>query len=403
MFENIKILSSLIDEYTETKGFIERANQQSEMFSTDVIRKVTDELLNKSSSISESILPLVEEANSEIKMTESEIESLELKKAIEQNKLQELELKCTIGLMSKDEFENSSSELREIVNDFNLQLEVLGNNKADIENILLSWSEVADNSLHQYSSQEAESVGAEMLDDDILEDDILEDAILEDDILEEEELELLDDDQDLILEQPELVDSQLPPELPEIDALPSSTKDENISPFDTYEANQFEAESLDFSFEDDEGFGEIMGDQIGLEIEDGFELGGEIPELPSIDGPELSFDEPEFEAEEADPSSDSVRTAILIRDHGTPNEVVFPFTGDKYTIGRSQDNDIVIKGDSKVSRHHCKLFRRTSQFYIEDQHSSNGTVVNSELINERRLFGGEEIKVGETTFIFQIQ
>jgi hypothetical protein len=402
MFENIKILSSLIDEYSETKGFIERANQQSEMFSTDVIRKVTDELLSKSSSIAENILPLVEEANSEIKLTESEIESLELKKAIEQNKLQELELKCTIGLMSKEEFENSSSELREIVNEFNIQLEALVNNKAEIEGILSSWNEIADSKLHQFESQE-ESAEEEMLDDDILEDDLLEDDLLEDDMLEEEELELLDDDQELILEQPELVDSQIPPELPEIDALPSSTNDEDISPFDTYEANQFEAESLNFSFEDDEGFEEIMGDQIGLEIEDGFELGGEIPELPSIDGPELSFDEPEFEAEEADPSSDSVRTAILIRDHGTPNEVVFPFTGDKYTIGRSQDNDIVIKGDSKVSRHHCKLFRRTSQFYIEDQHSSNGTVVNSELINERRLFGGEEIKVGETTFIFQIQ
>ena len=101
---------------------------------------------------------------------------------------------------------------------------------------------------------------------------------------------------------------------------------------------------------DDDDF-DIMGEQIDLD--DGFEpLGGELPELPSLDGPELTFDnEPEFEEDASAPeeSDNAVRTAILIRDAGTPDERTYPFTGDKYTIGRSQDNDIVINQEiSKV-------------------------------------------------------
>ena len=55
-----------------------------------------------------------------------------------------------------------------------------------------------------------------------------------------------------------------------------------------------------------------------------------------------------------------------------------------------------------MSRYHCKLFRRGNNFYVEDIKSSNGTLVNGELITDRRLFGGEEIVVGETYFRFRI-
>ena len=48
------------------------------------------------------------------------------------------------------------------------------------------------------------------------------------------------------------------------------------------------------------------------------------------------------------------------------------------------------------------MFRRSANFYIEDNKSSNGTLVNGELITERRLFGGEEIVIGETYFRFRI-
>ncbi|MFN7147735.1 MAG: FHA domain-containing protein, partial [Myxococcota bacterium] len=101
-------------------------------------------------------------------------------------------------------------------------------------------------------------------------------------------------------------------------------------------------------------------------------------------------------------ASDAPRRALLLYQEGTAEEQIYPFTGDTLTIGRGRENDIQIKNDSKVSRYHCKLFRRGNNFYIEDQKSSNGSLVNGELITDRRLFGGEEIIIGETFFRFRI-
>ena len=98
-------------------------------------------------------------------------------------------------------------------------------------------------------------------------------------------------------------------------------------------------------------------------------------------------------------------SAMLIRDEGNPgSEAIFPFKGEEYTIGRAADNNIQIKDDNKVSRHHCKLVRRANQFFVLDLGSSNGTLVNGEDFDgECKLFGGEEVKVGETLFRFRMQ
>ena len=101
-------------------------------------------------------------------------------------------------------------------------------------------------------------------------------------------------------------------------------------------------------------------------------------------------------------SGEEPRRALLLYQEGTAEEQIYPFTGDTLTIGRGRDNDIQIKNDSKVSRFHCKLYRKGNNFYIEDNKSSNGSLVNGELITERRLFGGEELIIGETFFRFRI-
>ena len=108
------------------------------------------------------------------------------------------------------------------------------------------------------------------------------------------------------------------------------------------------------------------------------------------------------EASGADVEDDASRRAILLSNEGTPDEQIYALTGDVFTIGRGRDNDLQIKNDSKVSRFHCKLYRRAANFYLEDNKSSNGTMVNGELISERRLFGGEELVIGETFFRFRV-
>jgi|GEM_PF-1046112 len=133
-----------------------------------------------------------------------------------------------------------------------------------------------------------------------------------------------------------------------------------------------------------------LGEALPLELED--EL------APDLD---MSFDAAPIYDEA--PVSNEIRSAILLKNEGSPQEEVYTFSGEQYSIGRHQENNIQIKGDTKVSRFHCKLFLRNGHFYIEDQHSSNGTLVNGELISERRLYGGEELKIGETIFRFRLQ
>jgi len=118
---------------------------------------------------------------------------------------------------------------------------------------------------------------------------------------------------------------------------------------------------------------------------------------------------PSFEAEEPVLEVPGVETAesggghpVLIQNEGTSDEVVNHFDNDALTIGRGRENNVQVKNDSKVSRYHCKLYRKGGGYYIQDNKSANGTLVDGELITEKRLFGGEEIIIGETPFRFRV-
>jgi diguanylate cyclase (GGDEF)-like protein len=69
------------------------------------------------------------------------------------------------------------------------------------------------------------------------------------------------------------------------------------------------------------------------------------------------------------------------------------------TIGRIEDNDIVLPSDC-VSRRHSRLELRGEEVFIVDLASTNGTFVNDEPkpVKERRLNRGDQLKVGDTIF-----
>jgi hypothetical protein len=73
-----------------------------------------------------------------------------------------------------------------------------------------------------------------------------------------------------------------------------------------------------------------------------------------------------------------------------------------FQIGRWPDNDLQVAWDHKVSRQHCRLLRQGTRWYVVDCGTTNGTWVNEEQILERRLFGGEELRVGDTVLRFEI-
>ena len=78
---------------------------------------------------------------------------------------------------------------------------------------------------------------------------------------------------------------------------------------------------------------------------------------------------------------------------------MIPLNKTDISIGRSKDNDLQIP-DSQVSRRHALLRHAQGSWYIQDQNSSGGTYVNNEIIQATRLNSGDQITIGETTFIF---
>ena len=66
------------------------------------------------------------------------------------------------------------------------------------------------------------------------------------------------------------------------------------------------------------------------------------------------------------------------------------------TIGREHENHIVLASQS-VSRQHARIERRALSFYLVDESSTNGTLVNdsSRPVREQRLASGDELAIGD--------
>ncbi|QGU00939.1 FHA domain-containing protein FhaB [Corynebacterium kalinowskii] len=72
-------------------------------------------------------------------------------------------------------------------------------------------------------------------------------------------------------------------------------------------------------------------------------------------------------------------------------------TLQELTLGRSQDADFVV-GDDYASGRHSRLFKRGSDWYIEDLASRNGTYVMGMRIEQpEKVQVGSDIKIGRTT------
>ncbi len=70
------------------------------------------------------------------------------------------------------------------------------------------------------------------------------------------------------------------------------------------------------------------------------------------------------------------------------------------TIGRKANNTITIE-DVVASSNHCEIVRGLNGYTIRDLGSTNGTLVNNEMMTEAQLTHGARIRVGNTRFVFQ--
>lgn len=335
-----------VDEFERYQTFITKAQSQSSKFAPAVVEKVIKDNTEKSMVVVEQIIPLLTDLDEVVATLGAEKQKVLDGRQTSQFALEELELRLAIGEMTDEEFESESSSLRDAVGSIDARVGVIDKELNEFKGVMERWRGLGEQA-GVFQPNEVEP-DPEPLDEDDDEDD---DEVVPDD----EELEAFDD------------------------SGRESAHVETAHITEDLSAVFGEAETIEAT--DDRGLGDIdiLGDDGDIEVE----AGGAEEEI-AVGG-----------AEEA-------RRAVLLYQEGTPEEQIYPFNGDEITLGRGRDNDIQVKNDSKVSRYHCKLYRRGPNFYIEDNKSANGSLVNGELITERRLFGGEEIIIGETFFRFRI-
>lgn len=97
---------------------------------------------------------------------------------------------------------------------------------------------------------------------------------------------------------------------------------------------------------------------------------------------------------------DSTRQAYLVAGNGADERRV-PI-GSSLVVGRGGSCDLVIR-DLAASRRHLRIDREDGGFTCRDLGSSNGTRVNGERVTHHRLADGDEIRVGKTTLVFELE
>ena len=82
-----------------------------------------------------------------------------------------------------------------------------------------------------------------------------------------------------------------------------------------------------------------------------------------------------------------------LQEGGTHQRV--PVTREGVTLGSAEEASIVIDADPTVAGLHARVYEADRKYYVRDLDSETGTFVNGERVRERRLLGGESIRVGK--------
>jgi pSer/pThr/pTyr-binding forkhead associated (FHA) protein len=93
--------------------------------------------------------------------------------------------------------------------------------------------------------------------------------------------------------------------------------------------------------------------------------------------------------------------AQLVIESGPDTGQGFKMASSTARVGRSPDNDLVLR-DPATSGHHARLERRGAQFFITDLGSTNGTLVNGEPVQEKELKHGDKVTIGQNSVKFTV-
>jgi len=77
----------------------------------------------------------------------------------------------------------------------------------------------------------------------------------------------------------------------------------------------------------------------------------------------------------------------------------YPFEKNELTVGRKEDNDIVIDNPA-VSGHHARIVKQGGEFILEDLNSTNGTFLKDRKVIKASLHHKDEVGVAKHLLVF---
>lgn len=337
---------SQLASFERYQGFIDKARGYAERFNPAVVERVIADNTARAQEVAAVLNPLVPQLRGVISGLETQREDIRREVEDSRMQLEEFELRQAIGEIAEADYEAQSSALKAVLGSADDRVAEVDLELEDLRGTLDRWLVMRpDEGAVESAPEEDVDLGAEA---------------------EDEGIELDDDGGDDIGFGDDEPEHQSPPP-------PSGSSDDVSVVFDTQEESPIEG---------DDGGIDFSPNEIG-------DLGDDL----------LANDSRHV----VTATSGGARRAVLLQSEGTSEEHTYPLTNEPITIGRGRDNTVQVKNDSKVSRQHCKVFRRGNEYYVEDNKSANGTSVDGELITEKRLVGGEQLVVGETQFRFRIE
>ncbi|MEL6179968.1 MAG: FHA domain-containing protein, partial [Myxococcota bacterium] len=101
-------------------------------------------------------------------------------------------------------------------------------------------------------------------------------------------------------------------------------------------------------------------------------------------------------------ASSTVRRNWLVGQSGSVKGKNYHIGSRSVTIGRGIGNYVQIT-DPNASRIHCKLSPVPYGLEVRDNESRNGTLINRERITVQVLKDGDELKIGDDSFIYRAE
>lgn len=102
------------------------------------------------------------------------------------------------------------------------------------------------------------------------------------------------------------------------------------------------------------------------------------------------------EPAEPAPSATASPSFSLILQSGMQANMIYPLSMDRYTIGRAEDNKILIT-DNDISNYHALIEVQEDGIWVEDLNSSNGTFVNNQQITSSVwIKSGDSLRFGQS-------